>query len=59
VIHEYLIGPGALWERLGLGLRTVVGLHTSHSFIARADQVRLSEDGPIRLTCPVQDLQRL
>lgn len=58
VITEYVIGGAALLERLGLGVRLILGLQPAAGYVARWDQLDLSNPKRPRLTCPVQDLRR-
>ena len=55
-VVEYELGVAGLWERLGLGARLVLGLK-SHGYRARWDQLAVSENGPLRLTCAVSELR--
>jgi hypothetical protein len=58
VITEYVIGGAGLVERLGLGVRLVLGIARPKGYVARWDQLDLSNPDRPRLTCPVQDLRR-
>jgi hypothetical protein len=58
VITEWVIGSAGLLERLGLGVRMVLGLHTGTSFVARWDQVDISDPERPRLTCSVDELRK-
>jgi hypothetical protein len=58
VICECVIGVAGLLERLGLGLRLVVGRKRG-GFIARWDQLDLTNPDRPRLLCPVEELRRL
>jgi hypothetical protein len=57
---EFLIGPGAFLERLGMHARSLFGfaIHP-HGYRARWDQVDLSDPRRPRLTCPLEELARL
>lgn len=57
-VVEYDIGAAGLWNRLGLGARLLIGLKP-HGYRARWDQLQIVDEGPLRLTCPVAELQRL
>ena len=58
VVSECVIGVAGLLERLGLGLRLVVGWKRT-GFIARWDQLDLTNPDRPRLLCPVHELRRL
>jgi len=55
-VVEYEIGAAGLWERLGLGARLLVGLG-GRGFRARSDQLTVSNDGSLHLTCALADLK--
>jgi hypothetical protein len=57
IVTEYEIGGAGLLERLGLGARLLFG-RESGGYLARWDQLELNETGPIRLTCPIDELRR-
>lgn len=57
VVTEYVIGAAGLMERLGLAARLLVG-GTRRGYVARWDQVDLTDADRPRLTCPVEDLAR-
>jgi hypothetical protein len=59
VVMAYTIGVAGLWQRLGLGVRLVYGAGKRHGYIARWDQLDLSNPDVPRLRCPVDELQRL
>ena len=59
IITEYVIGRAGLFERLGLGVRLVLGTHRSPGFVARWDQLDLTNPDHPRLTCSVEDLRRV
>jgi hypothetical protein len=59
VINEYVIGAAGMLERLGLGVRLILGLEGGGGYIARWDQLDLSNPDKPRLTCPVESLRRL
>jgi len=58
VITEWVIGSAGLLERLGLGARMILGLDAGRSFIARWDQLDISNPERPRLTCSVEELRR-
>jgi hypothetical protein len=58
VIHEYVVGTAGLLERLGLGVRLILGLKPGGGYVVRWDQLDLSNPERPRLTCPVADLRR-
>jgi hypothetical protein len=58
VIHEYIIGTAGLIERLGMGVRLILGLKAVGGYVARWDQVDLSDPEHPTLTCPVEELER-
>jgi hypothetical protein len=57
VVTEWVIGPAGLFERLGLGARLVLGRGHGGSFVARWDQLDLTNPDRPRLTCAVEDLR--
>jgi hypothetical protein len=58
-INEYVIGTAGLVERLGLAARVIVGLRRRFGYVARWDQVDLSNPHHPRVRCPVDQLERL
>lgn len=58
VITEWIIGSAGLLERLGLGVRMIVGVGAGRSFVARWDQVDISDPERPRLTCSIDELRR-
>ncbi len=62
VIEEYVIGRIGLLERLGTGARLILGIARAGGrtggFVARWDQLDLSNPERPRLTCAVDDLRR-
>jgi hypothetical protein len=58
VITEYVIGVTGLTERLGVGLKLLFG-GRGGGYVARWDQVDISDSEHPRLTCPVEELQKL
>lgn len=57
VVAEYVIGTAGLVERLGVGVRLIVGARASHGYVARWDQLDISDPERPRLTCSVKDLR--
>ena len=57
-ITEYVIGAAGLFERLGVGVRLVVG-RGGGGYVARWDQLDISDPERPRLTCGVQELRKL
>lgn len=57
-ITEYVIGAAGLFERLGVGMKLVLGRRVG-GYVARWDQLDISDPEHPRLTCGVRDLQRL
>jgi hypothetical protein len=58
VITEYVIGSAGLFERLGVAARALFGL-PQHGYVARWDQIDFSSVETPRLTCAVEELQKL
>ncbi len=58
VITEWVIGSAGLLERLGFGVRMILGLHPGRSFVARWDQVDISDPEKPRLTCSMDELRK-
>ena len=58
VVTEYVIGAAGLAERLGLGLRLILGLNRPSGYIARWDQLDLRDPNRLRLSCSVTELQQ-
>lgn len=58
VVTEYVIGVAGLMERLGLGVRLVLGFERPAGYIARWDQLELTNPDRPTLTCPVTELRR-
>lgn len=56
IVTHYLIGVAGLLERLGLGLKLIVGLRLS-GYVVRAEQIDLSDPRHGRLTCARDELQ--
>ena len=58
VVTEYVIGGAGLLERLGVGVRLLVG-RTGKGSVARWDQIDITDPEHPRLTCPVSELRDL
>jgi hypothetical protein len=57
IITEYVIGAAGLMERLGLGVRLIVGIKRATGYVARWDQLDLSNPDRPTLKCGVEALQ--
>jgi hypothetical protein len=57
-VTEYVIGAAGLAERLGLGLRLVLGITRGKGYVARWDQLDISVPDRPTLTCSVSELRR-
>jgi hypothetical protein len=57
VITAYVIGVAGLLERLGVGLKLLVGRAVG-GHVARWDQLDISDPDRPRLTCAVEELER-
>ena len=57
VVTEFALGAAGLMERLGLGLRQILGMKRAGGYVARWDQLDLSNPDRPRLTCTVEDLR--
>ena len=57
-ITEYVIGAAGLFERLGVGVRLLLGQHVG-GYVARWDQFDVTNADRPRLTCAIEDLRRL
>jgi hypothetical protein len=58
VITEIVIGSAGLLERLGVGVRLLFG-RVPGGYVARWDQVDLSDPARPRLKCAFEELRRL
>jgi hypothetical protein len=56
VVTSYVLGRVGALERLGLGVRLVIGLRRAGGYVARWDQIDISDVKHPRLTCAVEDL---
>ena len=57
VITEYLLGSAGLSERLGVSFGLLFG-RRGGGYLARWDQIDLSDPDHPRLTCPLEQLKR-
>jgi hypothetical protein len=57
-VSEYVIGAAGLLERLGIGLRLILGVRP-RGHVARWDQLDISDPEHPRLTCDVERLRQL
>lgn len=55
-IDAYVLGVAGLLERLGLGVKMLVGMR-GEGYVARWDQIDLTDPDHPRLTCPVEELE--
>ena len=53
-----MIGAAGLLERLGLGARLILGIDHAGGYVARWDQMDLSNPNSPRISCPVKELRR-
>jgi hypothetical protein len=58
VITEYVMGNAGLLERLRLGVRLILGLKRTAGYVARWEQLDLSNPDHPRLICSVDNLRR-
>jgi hypothetical protein len=58
VVTEYVIGAAGLLERLGVGFKLLFGRRGT-GYVARWDQLDVSNPEHPRLTCRVEELQKL
>jgi hypothetical protein len=58
IVTEYVIGSAGLLERLGLSIRLILGMKHARGYIARWDQMDLTNPDRPRVSCPVGDLRR-
>ena len=58
VVTEWLIGSAGLMERLGLGVGMILGVRAGRSFVARWDQLDLSNPDRPHLKCSTEELRR-
>ena len=57
VVTDFVIGVAGLFERLGLGVTILFG-HRAQGYVARWNQIDLSDADNPRLTCAIEDLRR-
>ncbi len=57
-VSEYVIGMTGLAERLGIGINLLLGKATK-GYVARWDQIDISDPERPRLTCSVSELRAL
>ena len=58
VVTGVVIGVAGLLERLGLGARLIVGARGSR-WVARWDQIDVTDPRRPRLTCALEELERI
>ena len=58
VVTEYVIGALGLFERLGIGVKLLFG-GRGGGYVARWDQLDISDSEQPRLTCTIEELRRL
>src|SRR5690242_13896212 len=58
LVTEWVIGTAGLLERLGLGIRMLLGLRSAGGYVARWDQLDLSNPDRPRLKCSVNELKK-
>ena len=58
IITEYVVGTAGVVERLGLGVRLILGFSRRRGYVVRWDQLDLTDADRPRLTCSVADLRR-
>lgn len=57
VITEYVIGVAGLAERLGVAVKLLFG-SVAGAYVARWDQLDISDPSRPRLTCPANELRK-
>jgi hypothetical protein len=57
VITEFVIGAAGLLERLGVGVNLLMG-RAAGGYVARWDQVDVSDPERPRLTCSLEELRK-
>jgi hypothetical protein len=55
-VRDWMIGPAGMIARLGLSARLLVGSRQRHGYIARWDQLDVSDPARLRLTCAASEL---
>jgi hypothetical protein len=58
IVTGYVIGAAGLVERLGVGLKLLLGRRVG-GYVARWDQMDISDPERPRLTCGLEELERL
>lgn len=58
IVFRCSIGASGLAERLGLAARLILGVPRATGYIARWDQIDISDPDRLRITCPINQLQR-
>ena len=58
-ITECVIGTSGLWERLGMLGKALLFGPAPHGYVARWDQIDLSDPTRPRLTCALEDLRKI
>jgi hypothetical protein len=58
IVTEYVIGAQGLLERLGLGIRLLLGSERAAGYVARWDQIDLTNPDRPRLSCLLKELRR-
>jgi hypothetical protein len=58
VVTGYVIGATGLLERLGMGVRLILGMRGIGGYVARWDQLDLTNPDRPRISCPIEDLRR-
>ena len=58
VVTEYVVGAAGLIERLGLGVRLVLGTDRAGGYVVRWDQMDLTKPDHPRVSCSVDELRR-
>jgi hypothetical protein len=59
VVTGFVLGAAGLAERLGVSVKLLFGIRREGGYLARWDQVDLSDPRHPRLTCPVDELEKL
>lgn len=59
VISGFVLGTAGLSERLGVSVKLLFGVRHEGGYVARWDQIDLSDPRHPRLTCPIEELQKL
>jgi len=59
VITEYLIGVGGLFERLGTGIKLLLGTQAGGGYVARWNQLDISDPERPRLTVSANELTEM